>query len=115
VAVAYYGQTAEQVAHNGTVDGYLTVTPDATSGAPTFFTATVNDPGDPLLPNTATLQSQIPGYLDFNGADVAADGTAWGSYVQACPSGAQDAACANDGSTSGPLGTRGFAGRLVVR
>ena len=52
------------------------------------------------------------GYLDFNGSDIGADGTAWGSFIQDCAASDVAPPC-GDGHTHAQYGVRGFAGRLV--
>ena len=108
-AVSYYGQHPGQT----TTDGYLSATRTALAPQPVVWHAMLNDPGTPML--TASGTRPPPGdvaYLDFNGSDIAPDGSAWGSFVQDCPPGDVSFPC-GDGHTRAMYGARGFAGRLL--
>ena len=107
--VSYYGKRAGQA----TTDGYITATRTALSPSPIVWSATVNDPRAPMLNDGA--RRPPPGdiaYLDFNGADIGPDGSAWGSFIQDCAP-ADVAPPCGDGNTAARYGARGFAGRLL--
>jgi hypothetical protein len=111
VALGYYGQQKGQP----TFDGYITETADALASQPTFYSAIVNDPKAPLLASSTTA-APGPGYLDYNGVDIAPDGTAWASFVGDCnadnsPTAAIAPVCTADSQTT-YYGAYGFAGWL---
>ena len=109
-AVSYYGERPGQAPK---ADGYLTVTRDALARAPIVWSAILNDPRAPILNGGASRPPPGDvGYLDFNGSDIAADGSAWGSFIQDCAATDVAPPC-GDGKTHAMYGTRGFAGRLV--
>jgi len=108
-AVSYYGQRPGQT----TTDGYLSATRSALAWSPIVWHAMLNDPGTPML--TASGTRPPPGdvaYLDFNGSDIAPDGSMWASFVQDCPPGDVTFPC-GDGHARAMYGARGFAGRLL--
>ncbi|MGZ4145109.1 MAG: sialidase family protein [Actinomycetota bacterium] len=109
VAVSYYGERAD----GQTADGYLTATRNALDADPIFWSATVNDPQIPMLNDGS---SRPPtggiGFLDFNGVDIAPDGTPWASFIQDCGANDVDPPC-GDGTSHAMWGARGFAGRLL--
>jgi len=109
-AVSYYGQRAGQAPK---ADGYLTVTRDALARAPIVWSAVLNDPRTAMLNDGSSRPPPgDTGYTDFNGSDIAPDGTAWASFIQDCASTDVAPPC-GDGKTHAMYGTRGFAGRLV--
>ena len=107
--VTYYGQRAGQT----TTDGYITATRTALSRDPIVWNATVNDPRAPMLNDGAHRPPPGDiGFLDFNGADIGPDGSAWGSFIQDCAPGDVAPPC-GDGHMAARYGARGFAGRLL--
>lgn len=110
VAFAYYGHRGESEA----ADGWITASRNALARRPTFFSASVNRPGEPMLIDARGTRPPGPGYLDYNGTDIGPDGSPWGSFVQDCPPDARDAACA-DGDGPKLFAVRGFVGRLRWR
>jgi hypothetical protein len=108
-AVSYYGQRKGQ----STADGYISVTRTALAQAPMVWSAPLNDPRVPML-NDGGQRPPSGGtaYLDFNGVDIAHDGTAWASFIQDCGARDVDPPC-GDGTSHHMYGVRGFAGRLV--
>jgi len=108
-AVSYYGQRPGQT----TADGYLSVTRTALTAEPIVWSAALNDPRVPMLNDGSSRPPPGDiGFLDFNGADIARDGTAWASFIQDCGAKDVDPPC-GDGTTHAMYGARGFAGRLV--
>ena len=108
-AVSYYGPRAGQT----NTDGYLSVTWNALSTAPIVWSAALNDPSVPMLNDGSSRPPPGDvGYLDFNGADIAPDGTPWASFIQDCGAHDVDPPC-GDGKMHAMYGARGFAGRLV--
>jgi hypothetical protein len=101
VAVSYYGQRPDQTAF----DGYLTETLGAFDAEPVFWSGQLNDPSRPLLRSTT-----YPLFNDYNGVDIAPDGTAWAGFQEACGSAQTDPGCITlQHSTKNDFG---FAGRL---
>lgn len=82
LALAYMGTT--NASDEATWwSGYLSLTFDALSLAPTFTTASVNDPADPLVVGACgplRCQSQF----DFLDVQVAPDGRAWMALADGC-------------------------------
>jgi hypothetical protein len=103
IAVAYYGQLAERTSS----DGYITESRNALDDDPVFWSGDVGS----LLTDGQGSRFPGPGFLDYNGADIGPDGTAWGSFVQDCPADATDPAC-TDASGKKMWGARAFAGHL---
>lgn len=66
-----------------TWNGYLTVTADALAKDPVFYTASVNDPKDPLIRGTCG-PFRCQAEYDFLDVVIAKDGTAWASLVDGC-------------------------------
>jgi hypothetical protein len=69
--------------HNATWNGYLMMSADALDANATFYTASINDPGDPLVRGTCGV-IRCQEVLDFLDVRIAPDGTPWASYVDAC-------------------------------
>jgi hypothetical protein len=89
--------------YNGaTWNGYLTVTEDALSEDPIFYTASVNDRSDPLARGGCGI-FRCAQVLDFIDVVIGPDGSAWTSMVDGCPGATQT--CPNVGL--------GIVGRLV--
>jgi hypothetical protein len=114
-----------------TWDTYVTETFNALAKEPLFWSATLNDPGQPTFfgetPTAMRLLSQGPftwGNLvntvgatgrDYYGMTMAADNTPWVGFFQACPFGLPVAGNPNcDQAAGGPNdGQFGLVGRLV--
>lgn len=88
-----------------TWNGYITESTTALSKDPLFYSATVNPKSDPLFPGRCG-PGRCGTVLDFIDVDIAADGYAWASFVDACSS-----KCS--GLTSQGLADDGLIGRLV--
>jgi hypothetical protein len=87
-----------------TWDAYLAVTYDALSADPTFFSAALNPPGDPLVRGVCGPLRCGP-VFDFIDVRIAPDGTPWAPYVDGCFD-----ACINGDEETQP--SLGVAGRL---
>jgi hypothetical protein len=85
-----------------TWNGYMTMTVNALDPQPTFMTGTVNDPGDPLIRGTCG-PNRCGVTHDFFDIVVAADGTPYASFIDACTS---------DPEVACPIGI-GIVGRLI--
>lgn len=89
-----------------TWNGYMTITPNALSRSPIFYSTTVNDERDPLI-----RQNCGPGrcraVFDFIDVVVAPDGEVWSSWVDGCI-----LVCAS-GATTTNAGADAVVGRLV--
>ncbi|HWL36853.1 MAG TPA: sialidase family protein [Frankiaceae bacterium] len=85
VAIAYYGTTNADNKKLGW-SGYIASGVDVLGSKPTFYTATVNNPRNPLkMGECGTRGSNRCGrVLDFIDVEIAPDGTPWGAYVDAC-------------------------------
>lgn len=81
VAIAYYGTTTEE--KNSFWNGYIASGVDVLGKNPTFYSASINDPKNPLK-----AQGCGPGrcgrVLDFIDVEIAPDGAPWAAYVDAC-------------------------------
>src|SRR6185436_747580 len=86
-----------------TWNGYIGVSVDALADDPTFTTAPINDPADPLI-RGACKSVQCQAQADFHGMAIAPDGTPWTALVDGCPP---------DGGESCEGRGIGVAGRLV--
>jgi photosystem II stability/assembly factor-like uncharacterized protein len=94
VAVAYYGSPQARGSADGyfendglPYEAYVVVTDDLFASSPTFFSATFNDPKEPILTGLTYGVSEYAGYPVF-----APDGSIWSAYLD---------------------GSEGFAGRLA--
>jgi hypothetical protein len=83
VAVAYYGSTQARATEDGyyTSDGlpysaYLVVTQSPLASAPVLWSATFNDPTQPVFTGLSYHVSEYLGYPTF-----ASDGSIWGAYI----------------------------------
>ena len=99
VAIAYYGYPTGQ--DSAVLNGYLTESFDADSGKPTFHSAMLNDPDEPLY--FPTEGGTLP-RNDYLGVTIAPDGTPWTALVR-LRSPKPDA--------EGFIQSTGFAGRLT--
>jgi len=82
-------------------NNYITQTADALATEPLFFTASMNDPTDPLVKGVCGPVRCAAEY-DFIDVNIAPDGTAWSVFLDACP---KVGACAEEGQQ--------FVGHLV--
>ena len=101
VAFAYLAKDGSRAGY----DGYLTMTRDALSNSPPFFSTIANDPRHPLEAAPGT-----PAKDDFVGVDVAPDGTAWGAFYADCTPRAPE--CAQGGAPDIEA-DRAFAAHLI--
>ena len=114
VAVAYF---ATQQGRTG-FDGIITETREALDSDPVFWSGQVNDPGRPLLYNTANENAPFVNNLDFVGGALSPDGrSAWGAFYRSCGEDwSASASCQQRWPQTNPGSpTDGFAGRLVWR
>ncbi|MEA2488176.1 MAG: hypothetical protein QOF16_1830 [Actinomycetota bacterium] len=88
---------------NVTWNAYLSESVDMLSKNPTFYTATVNNPRDPILRRTCGPDRCGPEY-DFIDVDIAPDGTAWAAYVDGCIGACATTKGAGDNSSEGIVG-----------
>jgi hypothetical protein len=114
VAVSYVSQS---VTIPGGYDGYIGVTRNVLEQGPAIWTATINDPRQPML--TSAPQSAKDDYI---GVDIGPDLTPWASFFSPCgaeskSAAATDPACeqAQGISVAGtPIGNeRGIVGRVL--
>jgi hypothetical protein len=101
VAVSYLAGTGGASG----LDGYLTVTKDALTATPLFWSSTINPPGQPLVAGSPAQARD-----DFIGADIGPDGTPWASFYTSC-SNASTPGCA--GAPLDPQASGAVAGRLA--
>lgn len=66
-----------------TWNGYLTVSADALSAGPTFFSGMVNPPGDSLI-RTRCGPGRCHWAYDFIDVEIGPDGIAYGAFVDGC-------------------------------
>lgn len=67
----------------GTWNGYVTISADALDTDPLFYTASVNDPSDPLLTGYCGA-TRCGAEFDFIDVQIAPDGTPWAGLVDGC-------------------------------
>lgn len=79
VGLAYYGSMDKQ-----TWTGYLAISADPAASSPTFETASVTRPGQPLMPEACCWAS---GPQEYTVARWAPDGSLWGAFVATVPRG----------------------------
>jgi hypothetical protein len=91
---------------NVTWNGYMTMTANALSPRPTFYTSTVNEKSDPLIRRRCG-PGRCHAVFDFIDVVVARDGTPWGAFVDGCI-----AVCATRAGVSN-IGSDAIVGRLV--
>ncbi len=117
IAVAYYGSTDGGLTYNG----YLAESSDALGAEPTFWSATVNDPADPLF--SYGFESGYSLYY-FNTGDghefvqvkYSPDGDVWGAFVRnMCPGGPDAGGCTWDLDAHVGSMFQGAVGRLAHR
>lgn len=68
---------------NTTWNGYVTMTAEALSADPLFYTATINDPGNPLVKGPCPIL-RCQQQFDFIDVVVGPDGTPWTSMIDGC-------------------------------
>jgi hypothetical protein len=98
VALAYVGSSDG----GQTFNGFVTESRDALGGDPTFWSAPVNDPAQPLMSGSYARSSTIGDRLWFLTDTFGPDGTPWASFH--C---AQETPCRGGQSGQGPLGVVG--------
>ena len=88
-----------------TWNGYITMSANALSKRPVFYTSTANNKKDPII-RTTCGPGRCRATYDFIDIEIAPDGTPWATFVDGCI-----AIC----STQGPnnTGAEGLVGRLV--
>ncbi len=79
----FLGNTPPADYTNTTWNGYITVSPNVLDANPTFYTAPVNDPADPLVRGACGPQRCQVEY-DFLDVQIAPDGTAWAAFSDGC-------------------------------
>lgn len=96
VAIGYVGSTNSPYAKcapqcsadhykDTTWNGYITMTVDALSKSPTFYSAPVNDPRDPFTRGRCDFDSGRCGsMLDFMDIEISPNGQPYAVYVDAC-------------------------------
>lgn len=65
-------------------NGYITMTTQALSKNPTFFSGPVNDRKDPIFRGRCDFTNRCGPVLDFIDIEVSPDGTPYGAFVDAC-------------------------------
>lgn len=76
-----------------TWNGYMTISDDALSGRPVFYSAPINNPKDPLIGGECG-PFRCQAAFDFLDVVIARDGTPWASFVDGC----FDDACDHSGT-----------------
>ncbi|HEY7873948.1 MAG TPA: sialidase family protein [Actinomycetota bacterium] len=88
-----------------TWNGYITMSANALSKRPVFYTSTVNEKKDPLIRFTCG-PGRCRATYDFIDIEIAPDGTPWAAFVDGCIT-----ICIEPGDRN--IGADGLAGRLV--
>ena len=94
IAVVYYGsenspfqKCKDKCTANDyktvTWNGYMTISDNALSANPTFYTGIVNDPADPLVRGECG-PGRCEMVFDFIDVEIGPDGVAYGAYVDSC-------------------------------
>jgi hypothetical protein len=86
-------------------NGYITMTANALSDDPLFYSGTANAKSDPFYIGRCDFSNRCSPILDFIDVEISPDGTPWGAFVDAC-----GPACATNGQNDGGLAV---VGRLV--
>ena len=97
IALVYYGSENSPYARCGvdcegkdyvktTWNGYMTVSDDALSADPTFFTGVINDEKDPLI-RARCGPGRCHWAYDFIDVEIGPDGIAYGAFVDGCMKG----------------------------
>ena len=81
IAIAYYGTTSDE--KNAYWNGYLAAGVDVLGKKPLFYTASVNNPKNPLK-SKGCGPGRCGRVLDFIDVEISPDGMPWGAYVDAC-------------------------------
>ena len=64
-------------------NGYITMTANALSKNPLFYSGTVNDPDDPIYRGVCNFDNRCDPVLDFIDVEISPDGTPFGAFVDA--------------------------------
>lgn len=94
IAVVYYGSENSKFQKcqddcnaadyaKTTWNGYMTISDDALSKDPTFYTGIVNDPADPLVRGECG-PGRCQMVFDFIDVEIGKDGIAYGAFVDSC-------------------------------
>ena len=86
-------------------NGYITITSNVFAKDPLFFSATANDPDDPIYRGRCDFSTRCGPLLDFMDIEISPDGTPYAAMVDACT-----LVCAKSGAASG---SDAIVGRLV--
>lgn len=113
VALAYVGTSADvpysAMGHNDTWNAYITTSEDALSAEPTFATAPVNPPSDPIARGecgNSRCYGDSGGALgDFIDVNIGPDGRPWAAFVDACTAGCANGTDATNDEGVGLVGT----------
>jgi hypothetical protein len=115
IALAYFGSPDGKAFH-----GYVAESTNALDPSPTFWSASVNDPGDPLYANGFASGYDISYFsnggdgVEFVQVKYAPSGDVWASFVKdMCPHGTTS--CTWDYAGHANSRFQGAAGRLVHR
>ncbi|MDQ3957282.1 MAG: glycoside hydrolase [Actinomycetota bacterium] len=103
VAIAYYGTTG-----GGTWNGYLSIGRGVLGGSPFFYSGPINDPAEPLKVGECG-PGRCGRVLDFIDVEIAPNGRAWGSYVDACQKECEATGVESIADNEGIVGTFGAA------
>ncbi|MBA2725016.1 MAG: hypothetical protein H0U53_03410 [Actinobacteria bacterium] len=95
------GTSADKSYDDTTWNGYVTMTTDGLERKPLFYSATINDPSDPLWRGSCGPDPVRCAWGDFLDVVIASDGTPWWVAVDLCA-----------GKECGGLG-EGIVGRLL--
>lgn len=117
IAVAYYGSPDGGMTFNG----YVAESTDALEAEPTFWSATANDPADPLFSNGFESGYHVYYFntgdgVEFVQVKYAPNGDIWAAFVKnMCPGGPDAGACTWDYAAHANSMFQGAVGRLVHR
>ncbi len=104
VAIAYYGTTGDIDDKETGWNGYIASGVDVLTTHPTFYTATINAPANPLK-----VDGCGPGrcgrVLDFIDVEIAPDGSPWAAYVDACLATCEESRVQSIHDNEGVVGT----------
>jgi hypothetical protein len=81
IAIAYYGSTSDE--KNAFWSGYLASGVDVLTSRPTFYSASINNPKNPLKAKGCG-PGRCGRVLDFIDVEISPSGQPWGAYVDAC-------------------------------
>jgi hypothetical protein len=88
-----------------TWNGYMTVSTNALSKSPVFYSATVNDKKDPIKRGRCGPGRCGTTVYDFIDLVIAPDGQVWSAWVDACTTVCVDPRATSDGGNDGVVGT----------